>query len=145
MKISCYFISENLEEEIDSLNVIADEAHSIDFKKLHDIKDASYMVTLYRITIGEGNVNKAKYERNIEVFKQFPAFTHSSLIIINKLNRLGEFKAAINEIKESTSNMDHAQALPMDLHIKILKDAMTLLNKYKQHLKRRIDQENIKN
>jgi hypothetical protein len=128
------------------LNVIADEAHNIDFKKLYDIKDASYMVALYRITIGEGNVNKAKYERNIEVFKQFPEFRKSALIIINNiLIRLGEFKAEIHEIKESTSNMDHAQALPMDLHIKILKDSMAQLNKYKQHLKKRIDQENKDN
>ncbi len=125
------------------MNDIASKSHQIDTKKLDQIEHGSYISKLYQMTIGNGNINKAKYQRNLRVFDQFAKFTVSAAINVeNVINRLRHFKHEVEEIKYTVSKMDRAQTLQVDLHLEILKNGLEALHKYKKHLDGRITESN---
>ncbi len=125
------------------MNDIASKSHQIESKKLDKIEHGSYISKLYQKTIGNGNINKVKHQRNLRVFDQFGKFTVSAAINVeNVINKLRSFKYEIEEIKFTISQMDRAQTLQVDLHLGILKNGLEALQKYKKRLDGRITESN---
>jgi hypothetical protein len=138
-----YSVLVNLGEKTETLNTIAAEPHQIDRKKLNEIEDRNFLTRLYRNTFGNGNIEKAKYQQNVEVFNQFPDFTKAAAIkIINVINRLRAFQHEIDEVKFIVAKLVRGQTLQLDLHLEILTSGMESLKKYKNHLNGRIAERN---
>ena len=99
------------------------------------------------MTIGNGNSEKVKHQRNLQVFNKFPEFTESAAIKIkNIIGRLQNFKHEIVEVKYTVSKMDRAQTLQVDVHIEILNNALESLEKYRRQFDKQITdgQKNLK-
>ncbi|CAF1459609.1 unnamed protein product [Adineta steineri] len=93
------------------------------------------------MTIREENVNKNKYQRNLEVFNQFPELTkHAIMNINNVIDRLLKFKYVVEEMKSNVLEMNRRQILLKDIHIQILKEGLSKVEMYKRRLNKRIDQ-----
>ena len=138
-----YFVLVNLEESNNVLISISSAAHETNDLKLKEIQHASYIAKIYHATIGNGNVNQAKYERNLQVLNEFGTFTTSAAINIeNIIIKLKNFETEIEEVKYSLSKMDHPQTLSVDIHIEILKHCSERLHEYKQRLNGRINESN---
>ncbi|CAF1466118.1 unnamed protein product [Didymodactylos carnosus] len=101
------------------------------------------MAKLYRKTIGEGDINKVKHQRNLQILNQFPTFTKEAAIQINNvLHRLEIFKFESDEMKLTVSTMDRVQTLSLNIHIETLKDAINKLHMYQQRFDGRINEAN---
>jgi hypothetical protein len=141
--ICLIFVVANLESDTYILNEIASRQHRVVNNNLIEIENASLMTKLYHMTIGNGNIDKAKHQQNLDVLNQFPKFTKSAMTNIhNVINRLQSFKHEIDEIKFSISKMDRAQTLSMDIHMEILKNSLESLQEYKQRFNGRLTKNN---
>ena len=111
----------------------------INNNKLEDIDKDNFVVKLYRSTLGEGGLSKAKHQRNIQILKQFPDVSKEASIQINNvLLTLGKFQAEVEPMKKIASTLDRAQTAQLDTHVKTLDEAIDKLHECHQRFNRRL-------
>lgn len=117
----------------------AGRLHNINDDKIKKIDNPGSIVKLYRSILGEGDISKDKHQRNLQVLAQFPNFRKEASIQINNvLLRLGKFRIDAESMRETASDLDHVQTLPLDIHVKTLKEAIETLREYQKRYNQKL-------
>jgi hypothetical protein len=98
---------------------------------------------LYRITFGNGNIDKIKYQRNLQILAGFDNFTHMALInTVHILDKVRNLKTESKQLKADTSemlNIKQDDLKSLKIQMQILLNVLERLKQSKEHFDGRLD------
>ena len=129
----------DLDTKYETVSDILSETHGSIQSKLDQIEqkilDEGYLVKFYRSTLGNGESDKIKHQHNLGVLKEFKDIVKFGITDVNNvLDRLKTFKAEAAELKSTVTEVELAQAMPLNVHVEILKSGIERLNNVKRRL-----------
>ncbi|CAF1219973.1 unnamed protein product [Didymodactylos carnosus] len=116
-----------IQEQLSTIRDLLEKNKVHTQNELDQLEHENILVKLYRFTLGNGQIDQMKFERNLNVLNGFISFVRS--VIANTDNivlKLKKFKNDAEQVEETVSEMT-IQSISIEAHIELLQKATNRL------------------